>query len=405
MRCILTVNFSPWSRYSGGGQRSTHNLACALARRGHRVSVVYTKPPWEDVALPPDLPYEATWAALPAVRSASGAVLRPTTPFFVARRVARLLAADGGERAVVHGNGEEAALVSRLRRRERRFGFVMTPRYPSLPRVFDAPVVMNSWPGRLLVGAVATKYAWLGVALRGADTVCPTSRAAADMVQRAYLLERSKLEIVPNGISVEFLAADDAVEPQAAGAELDTFVRGGDFAIYFGRIAREKGVHTIVDALARLGTDAPRFVFAGRGPEQARLASRIAQVGLASRVHFAPWLDAKALSRVVRRAAFAVLPSFEESFGNTMAEAMAAGVAVISSTAGSIPEVVDDGVTGLLVAPGDDRALAETMRTLLGNVDRRRALAAAGQERARSRYTWDASAAQFEAVYARTLAG
>ena len=56
MRCLLTVNFSPWSRYSGGGQRSTHNLARALAQRGHDVSVVYTKPPWEQVQLPAALP-------------------------------------------------------------------------------------------------------------------------------------------------------------------------------------------------------------------------------------------------------------------------------------------------------------------------------------------------------------
>src|SRR5262245_15559702 len=109
MRCILTVNFSPWSRYSGGGQRSTHNLACALAQRGHDVSVVYTKPPWEAVQLPAALPYQPLWAALPAFRSRSGALLRPLTSLSVARQVERL--ARHGAELVVHGNGEEAALI------------------------------------------------------------------------------------------------------------------------------------------------------------------------------------------------------------------------------------------------------------------------------------------------------
>src|SRR3954451_18857742 len=83
MRCILTVNFSPWSRYSGGGQRSTHNLARALVKRGHEVTVVFTKAPWEQVPLPPDLPYQVVWAALPGVRR--------TSSLFVARAVQGLL--------------------------------------------------------------------------------------------------------------------------------------------------------------------------------------------------------------------------------------------------------------------------------------------------------------------------
>jgi glycosyltransferase involved in cell wall biosynthesis len=399
MRCILTVNFSPWSRYSGGGQRSTHNLARALARRGHSVHVVYTKPPWERVQLPDALPYEVVWATLPALRSQSNALLRPTTPWFVAREVQRLLASAGP--AIVHGNGEEAALVPELRARARRFGFVMTPRYPALPAAFTEGRVQRSRAMRAILAVTQAKYVLLGRALAGADFVCPTSRYAASLVERAYRFDPAKLRVIPNGVSDEFLSAPAVpgppLQPCAAPAQVP-------FAIYFGRLAREKGVHTLLDALAQSGPEPEMFVFAGRGPELDALRSHARTLGLAHRVRFLTWLDARALADLVRKASFAVLPSLEESFGNTMAEAMALAVPVISTTAGSIPELIEGGRTGVLVPPGDARALASAIRGLAHDVERRRELGQAGQARVRPELSWDAVAAKFENVYASAIA-
>ena len=56
MHVALTCNFSPWSRYRGGGQRATHLLASALSAEGHEVTVIFTKPPWEHVDVPSALP-------------------------------------------------------------------------------------------------------------------------------------------------------------------------------------------------------------------------------------------------------------------------------------------------------------------------------------------------------------
>jgi glycosyltransferase involved in cell wall biosynthesis len=403
MRCVLTVNFSPWSRYSGGGQRSTHNLARALARRGHEVAVVFTKPPWEQVPVPDALPYQVVWAALPALRSRSNAWLRPSTPIFVADQVRRLLGrATSQPHAIVHGNGEEAALVPELRRSGalRSFGFVMTPRYPSLPAglAADAPRLRKAWNA-----ALRTKYVLLGRALRGADAVCPTSRYAAELIEHAYGLSGSLLHVTPNGVSDEFLRVAapgaDSLPRIACDPELEHSV----FAIYFGRIAREKGVLTLIEALARSGPEPPLFVFAGRGPELPRLQARARALGLERRVRFITWLDAEELAGLVRRASFAVLPSREESFGNTMAEAMALAVPVISTTAGSIPELIEHDRTGVLVAPGDADALAQAMRALAGDASRRRAIGAAARAHVVEHLTWDASAASFERIYEGTL--
>jgi glycosyltransferase involved in cell wall biosynthesis len=99
-----------------------------------------------------------------------------------------------------------------------------------------------------------------------------------------------------------------------------------------------------------------------------------------------------------------VLPSLEESFGNTMAESMALGVPVLSTTAGSIPEVVKHGEHGLLVPPDDAQALAAAMGALGADPALRARLGAAGKVYASAHFTWDASAAAFERVYAQALA-
>jgi len=396
MRCILTVNYSPWSRYSGGGQRSTHNLARALVRRGHRVSVVFTKAPWEQVRVPADLPYEVVWAALPLARRGS--------PFFVQAAVGRLLSQAGESELVVHGNGEEAALVPGLRR-SHRFAFVMTPRYPNFPDVLLKEPAERSLLALAAMGVVTTKFLWLGKALRGADRVCPTSRSAASMVTRAYGLSPAQLTVVPNGISDEFLEAAHTPTPLPdTDPALKAFVADGPFAIFFGRIDSEKGVHTVVEALGHRASQDARVVFAGRGPDLQKLASRASALGIGARVHFTSWLDAAQLASLVQRATFAVLPSLEESFGNTMAESMALGVPVLSTTAGSIPEVVKHGEHGLLVPPDDAQALAAAIGTLGADPALRARLGAAGKVYASAHFTWDASAAAFERVYAQALA-
>jgi 1,4-alpha-glucan branching enzyme len=269
----------------------------------------------------------------------------------------------------------------------------MTPRYPALPAAFERGFAQRSLALRSLLSVTHAKYVLLGRALAGADFVCPTSRFAAGLVERAYALDASKLRVIPNGVSDEFLKAAPEREspPQVP------------FAIYFGRLAREKGVHCLLDALAHAGPEPEMFVFAGRGPELESLRDRARSLGLAHRVRFMTWLDAKALSDLVRKASFAVLPSLEESFGNTMAEAMALAVPVISTTAGSIPELIENNRTGVLVEPDSVSELSEAIRTLANDAQRRKDLGHAGQARVRSEFSWDAVAARFEVVYGEAL--
>lgn len=378
MRIALTVNFSPWSPYSGGGQRSVHNLALALGARGHRVTVVYTRPPWECIDVPPRLPYELRWAALPAVRSRADAVLRPLSAVAVAAVVGELAREDPA--LVVHANGEEGALLPRLRRRL-RFGLAITPRYPSYP------AELRGRFARAWAWARHPKFAALGLALRGADRWCPTSGSAAASVERTYGLPRERCRVVPNGLAPEFAAV----------------VRRHDAAagpiVFFGRMTVEKGPMLVLEALARLGDPTVRALFVGRGPEQARVRERARALGIGDRIEMIDWLEPVALAERLAGASIVVLPSREESFGNAMVEAMATGAPLVTTRAGSIPELLDDGVHAELVPVDDLAATAAAIARLRREPARGAALGRAARAHVAARYGWDATARAFEAVY------
>jgi glycosyltransferase involved in cell wall biosynthesis len=94
-----------------------------------------------------------------------------------------------------------------------------------------------------------------------------------------------------------------------------------------------------------------------------------------------------------------VIPSLEEGFGIPAAEAMGCETPVVASDAGGLPEVVENGVTGLVVPRGDSKALAQAIGALLSDPARRRQMGQAGRERALRLFDWDRSAEQFEEIY------
>lgn len=382
MRIVLTSNFSPWSAYSGGGQRSTHQLASALAHADHEVHVVYTRAPRERIEPDVPPPYRIHWATLFDVKSRRNAPLRPLSALSVARAVARLC--EQAPVDVVHAQGEEGALVGRSARR-RAFRLVVTPRFPWYPAA-----VFERRPGwrqarRAALWLRDTKYPLLGMALRAADHVCPTSRNAADAVQRAFDLDPDVITVVPNGVAPAFL---DATWTPAPDAPL----------LFFGRLAADKGADTLIEALAGLDR-APPLLVIGRGDDEAALRTLARARGLGERVRFEPWASPRELAMHIARARIVVLPSRHESFGNAMAEAMAVGAPLVSTSAGSIPEVVDHGRTGLLVPPDDPVALRHAVAGLLEDPAQAARLGAAGRAHVHATYSWDAVARRFLALY------
>jgi glycosyltransferase involved in cell wall biosynthesis len=162
-----------------------------------------------------------------------------------------------------------------------------------------------------------------------------------------------------------------------------------------------KGIRFLLEAGAQLKPRFPdlQIVLAGDGFERPELARLATELGIASNVTFLGWVPNEDLPPYYRAAAVSVIPSLEEGFGIPAAEAMGCEVPVVASDAGGLPEVVENGVTGLVVPRGDSAALAGAIGALLADPERRRRMGQAGRERALRLFDWDRSAVQFEELY------
>jgi len=168
-----------------------------------------------------------------------------------------------------------------------------------------------------------------------------------------------------------------------------------------GRLDAQKGFDVLLDALPAVPD--VRLVVVGDGHLRADLEKRAAELGLAARVTFTGWsedvrghlADADAL----------VLPSRSEGFPLTVVEAMLAGLPVVATAVGSVPEAVTDGETGLLVPKDDVGALAAALRRVAEDPALRTRLGARGREVAAASFTVEHMARAFEDLYAELRAG
>jgi glycosyltransferase involved in cell wall biosynthesis len=167
-----------------------------------------------------------------------------------------------------------------------------------------------------------------------------------------------------------------------------------------------KGIRFLIEAAAKLKPRFPdlKVVVAGDGFERPELIRLAESLGVSDRVTFLGWVPNSELPPYYRAAAVSVIPSLEEGFGIPAAEAMGCETAVVATDAGGLPEVVEHGVTGLIVPRGNSDALAEAIGSLLADPIRRAEMGRAGRQRALRLFDWDRSAEQFEQIYATVAA-
>jgi glycosyltransferase involved in cell wall biosynthesis len=154
--------------------------------------------------------------------------------------------------------------------------------------------------------------------------------------------------------------------------------------LFLGKLCERKGVPEMLDALADPRVrDAPWLAtLAGHG-EIAHYRAQAQRLGLGERVTFSGWVDSEEVSALLAESDLLLLPSYAEGLSMSVIEAFAQGAAVVSTPVGAIPEILEDGVNGLLVSPGDAGGLAHAVLTLLEDEPLRQRLAANG------RRTWE----------------
>lgn len=170
-------------------------------------------------------------------------------------------------------------------------------------------------------------------------------------------------------------------------------------AVCVARLSPEKDLANLLHAAAQVAEAVPdfRLEIAGDGPLREDLLQLRQPLGLSERVAFLGVV--RDISAVLRRARLFVLPSQSEGISLTLLEAMASGLPVVATRVGGNPEVVEEGSTGLLVPPGDPRALAQAMLKLWHNPERGRTLGQAGRHRVEKHFDIRAMVGRYEALY------
>lgn len=170
--------------------------------------------------------------------------------------------------------------------------------------------------------------------------------------------------------------------------------------VFAGRCSESKGIYDLLQATLQLRRVIPklRIECAGDG-DLDEVERAIASMGLADRVRVHGWVDSRRRDELLARAAVFVLPSHAEGLPMSVLEAMAAGCPVIASAVGGIPDLVQDGVNGLLIPAGDTRALAAAMRRLIEDSALARKLGVAARATIAARYTGERMLERLEQIY------
>ncbi|MBI2524703.1 MAG: glycosyltransferase [Candidatus Rokubacteria bacterium] len=205
----------------------------------------------------------------------------------------------------------------------------------------------------------------------------------------------AKLVVVRNGVN---LALWPAPVPPAVE---------GDATVGMVAHFREQKDHvTFLRAAAEVIRRVPaiRFVLVGSGPLEAAMRKRAREMGIADRVEFLGRLEGEALRAAVRRLRVSVLTSKNnEGLPNAVLESMAAGLPVVATPIGGTPEVVEDGLTGFLVPPGDPAALAERIVLLLKDPSMARAMGEKGRRRIAREFPVQRMVSEFHVLYQQLL--
>jgi glycosyltransferase involved in cell wall biosynthesis len=365
LRLLLVVD----SLEVGGAERHVVDLAAALRRKGHEVEVACS------VA-----------GGLAERLQEAGVPFRPLTDRLVKRRVSPAYAR--GVRRLI---------------RVKTFDLVHAHIYASA--VAAAIATRKTGPQLVITEHTEASWQtwWTRRVSRWAHGRASHTIAVSTPIRRR-LIEKDRVppdrvSLIPNAVVP---APDDP--PDLSGVLPDGWPEGPLVGVV-ARLQPEKGVATFLEAAARVSRFSPetRFLVAGDGPLCEELQGLAERLGMEDRVLFLGYRsDARALMGLLD---VLVVPSMTEGSPLIVLEAMAAGVPVVASDVGGVPDQARHGEEGLLVPPGDPEALAGAMGELLRDPKRARRLGAAGRRRTENGFSHETLVRRIEGVYRAVLEG
>lgn len=215
------------------------------------------------------------------------------------------------------------------------------------------------------------------------------ARALEEIMIHRYRVPARRIAVIPNAVDSEVFSPDP--ELQASDPTI----------LFIGRLVEDKDPMTLLAGLKQVAAQIPRarFLLVGRGPLAPKVAAYLKAHDLAARTSLIP--GASDLRPYLRQAWVLALPSLREASPHVIIEAMAAGLPVVATRVGGIPELVVEGPagTGLLVPPRDPQALAGALVQLLGNKELCREMGQRARERAAAQHAPREMVRRTEAVF------
>jgi glycosyltransferase involved in cell wall biosynthesis len=380
----------------GGMQRHTHDLVRGLVAAGHDVEVVCPAAP----TLAPDL-YGARWTLL-RTRGRSD-------PAWGAKLLeAYAAAAARAPFDVVHSESTSAAPLAR-HGIDAPITIMYHGNFVSLSRAYAARALHrpSTAPKE---AAELVKLAWRffrdrnAWAFRHCETMVVSRQQVRDTALSS-LIRNGRVHVVPNGVDIASFRPRDR-----ARARSELGLREGRLLVAVGRLNREKGFDVALEAFARIAPDYPetRLVIVGDGEERTALETLAQRLGVAPHVAFVGPQPQEKVAAYLAAADVFVFPTRREEAGPlVLPQAMAAGLPVVASRIGGIPEVLEpqNGTpAGVLVRPGSTAELEAALRRLLDDPELRLSLGRAARRRAESEYSLETMVQRTVAVYRAAIA-
>jgi glycosyltransferase involved in cell wall biosynthesis len=365
---MLSYEYPP---LGGGGARVVAGLSAELVRLGHAVDLV-------SMGFPGLPRREETGGVrvhrVPCLRrrlhtcSAAEAASYAAAALGTAGRLAARREHDVVHAHFIFPDGLVARVASALARRP----YVVTAHGSDVP---------GYNPDRLHVLHALLAPVWNRVVGGAAEIVCPSRSLQALLTKRA---PQARVSLIPNGFDPGTLAVAARRRP--------------DRILVVARLLRRKGVRVVLEALHGL-PDGSELVVVGDGPEAPALRRLAERLGVNAR--FTGWLDnaSPELRELYETSSVFALPSEAENFPVVLLEAMAAGLAIVTTRGTGCAEVVGD--TALLVPPRDAGALRAALRLLLADPARRGELGRAARARLEAHYAWPSVAKRYVELYER----
>ncbi len=314
--------------------------------------------------------------------------ISPKADFVTARLVAKQLRKFRPQILHIHGN--KAAMV----------GWLATHLWPVrrvITTVHNFPSNLDPSSKRYAITKQTNR-----IVFNGAKRLIAVSTELKRYLEKDIGINTRKITVIPNGIDIGKWKAYKDTGRLDAGESLglpdDAILMGA-----VGRLVPFKGHKVLLKSMQQVVANHPNvyLLIMGDGPLREKLGEQAEALGISRNVRFLGFVNEP--GRYMAELDLFVLPSINEPFGIVLLEAMATGLPIVSTRAGGVLDIVEDGVTGLLAEPGDEKSLAGAIEKVLDDKKLRKSLAQNGQKLVRDNFTIKAMADKTFGVYESLL--